>query len=37
VDSGPLIELEAVSKVYRSGDHDLRALDQVSFRVQPGE
>ncbi len=33
----PLLAIEDVSKVYRSGDTDLRALDHVSLRIQDGE
>lgn len=34
---GNVIELSEVSKVYRPGDVELRALDCVSLRVQEGE
>jgi putative ABC transport system ATP-binding protein len=33
----PVIELERVSRVYRLGDVDLRALDEVSLSVSSGE
>ena len=32
-----LIELQGVSKIYRSGDHVLRALDKVDMRVEKGK
>ena len=31
------ISFQSVSKTYRSADRELRALDQVSFDIQPGE
>lgn len=34
---GPVIELCEVTKVYRPGDVELRALDSVSLEVQEGE
>jgi ABC-type lipoprotein export system ATPase subunit len=34
---GNVIELSEVSKVYRPGDVELRALDGVSLQVQEGE
>jgi putative ABC transport system ATP-binding protein len=34
---GEVLRLEAVSKVYGSGDAEVRALDAVSLRVEPGE
>ena len=33
----PLIEVEDLVKVYRTGDVELRALDGVSFSVAHGE
>jgi putative ABC transport system ATP-binding protein len=33
----PLLELEGVSKIYRLGDQEIRALDRVSLAVQEGE
>ncbi|MCP3063182.1 ABC transporter ATP-binding protein [Myxococcus sp. K38C18041901] len=33
----PLVELRAVSKVYRTGDVEVRALRGVDLTVQPGE
>jgi putative ABC transport system ATP-binding protein len=33
----PVIELESISKVYRSGEVEVHAVRNVSFRVQPGE
>jgi putative ABC transport system ATP-binding protein len=33
----PLIEVRNLSKVYRAGEVDLRALDDVSFTVERGE
>jgi len=33
----PVVELLGVSRVYVTGDTKLRALDDVTFRVQPGE
>ena len=33
----PLIEVEELVKVYRTGDVELRALDGVSFSVAHGE
>jgi putative ABC transport system ATP-binding protein len=35
--AAPLIELTGVSRVYRSGEHELYALRDVSLRVEPGE
>jgi len=32
-----LIELQGVSKMYKSGDHILRALDKVNMRVEKGK
>jgi putative ABC transport system ATP-binding protein len=34
---GPLIALDGITKVYRSGDHDLHALAGVSLAIAPGE
>jgi putative ABC transport system ATP-binding protein len=34
---GEVLRLEGVSKVYGSGDAEVRALDEVSLRVEPGE
>src|ERR1041385_8530381 len=33
----PVIELKNVTKTYRLGDETLKALDEVSFKVTPGE
>jgi putative ABC transport system ATP-binding protein len=33
----PVIELESISKIYRSGEVEVHAVRNVSFRVQPGE
>lgn len=33
----PLIELDHVSKIYQSGDSQVRALDDVSLRIEAGE
>jgi putative ABC transport system ATP-binding protein len=33
----PVIELKNVTKTYRLGDETLHALDNVSFKVQPGD
>ncbi len=32
-----LIELKGVSKIYKSGDHELRALDQVDMQIEKGK
>ena len=32
-----LIELKGVSKIYRSGEHELRALDNVDISVEKGK
>lgn len=32
-----LIELKGVSKIYRSGEHELRALDNVDMSVEKGK
>ena len=33
----PIVQFENVSKVYKSGDHELRALDNVSFTLDEGK
>lgn len=33
----PVIETESVSKVYRAGGVEVRAVDQISLRILPGE
>ena len=33
----PIVEFENVSRVYRSGEHELRALDGVSFTLEAGK
>ena len=33
----PIVQFENVSKIYRSGDHELRALDNVSFTLDEGK
>lgn len=35
--TSPIIELKDVTKTYRLGDETLKALDNVSFKVHPGE
>jgi putative ABC transport system ATP-binding protein len=35
--NGPIIALEHVSRVYRMGESDVRALDDVSLRIERGE
>jgi putative ABC transport system ATP-binding protein len=37
MESIPVIELRGVSRTYKLGDETLKALDNVSFSVQPGE
>lgn len=32
-----IVEFENVSKIYKSGDHELRALDNVSFTLESGK
>jgi len=32
-----LIHLESVSKIYRVGDQEIRALDQINLRIEEGE
>ena len=32
-----LIHLEGLSKVYRVGDQEIRALDEVNLRIEEGE
>ena len=36
-DRPPILQLDAVSKIYRSGDFEVRALDDVTFQVNGGE
>ena len=36
-DRPPILKLDAVSKIYRSGDFEVRALDDVTFQVNGGE
>ena len=31
-----IVRFENVSKIYTTGDHELRALDQVSFTLDEG-
>lgn len=33
----PIVEFENVSRVYKSGEHELRALDGVSFTLEQGK
>src|SRR6516165_1671105 len=33
----PLVELRNVSKIYRLGDEEIRALDSISLDIQAGE
>lgn len=33
----PLVQLEAVSKIYRVGDQEIRALDTVDLQIESGE
>ncbi len=33
----PIVEFNNVSRVYRSGDHELKALDNVSFNLDEGK
>src|SRR5439155_25042775 len=33
----PVFELRDVSRVYRQGTNEIRAVDAVSFRIDPGE
>jgi macrolide transport system ATP-binding/permease protein len=35
--SGPLLELERASRTYKSGEATVRALDEVSLKIWPGE
>ena len=37
MESNPVIELRDVTRTYKLGDETLKALDNVSFSVQPGE
>ncbi len=32
-----MITLRDVSKIYRSGDREIKALDNVSFQIEKGE
>lgn len=32
-----IVEFKNVSKIYKSGDHELRALDNVSFTLENGK
>ena len=32
-----LIELKGVSKIYKSGEHELRALDNVDMSIEKGK
>ena len=36
-DRPPILQLDAVSKIYRSGEFEVRALDDVTFQVNGGE
>jgi putative ABC transport system ATP-binding protein len=33
----PVVEFSGLSKIYGAGDTEVRALDQVDFRIEPGE
>ena len=33
----PIVQFENVSKIYKAGDHELRALDRVSFTLDEGK
>ena len=33
----PLIEIDHLSKVYKTGTIEVLALDNVSFQIEPGE
>ncbi len=33
----PIVEFDQVSRIYRSGEHELRALDRVSFSLDEGK
>ena len=33
----PIVEFDQVSRIYRSGEHELRALDRVSFTLDEGK
>jgi putative ABC transport system ATP-binding protein len=37
LNSQPVFELRDVSRVYRQGTNEIRAVDSVSFRIDPGE
>ena len=32
-----MIEFQNVSRIYKSGDHELRALDNLSLKIDKGE
>ena len=32
-----MIEFENVSRIYKSGDHELKALDNLSLKIEKGE
>ena len=32
-----MIEFENVSRIYKSGDHELKALDNLSLKIDKGE
>ena len=32
-----IVEFENVTRIYKSGEHELRALDHVSFRLDEGK
>jgi putative ABC transport system ATP-binding protein len=36
-DARPVIDLDRVTRLYRMGESDIRALDEVCLRVHPGE
>ena len=36
-DRPPILQLDAVSKIYRSGEFEVKALDDVTFQVNGGE
>lgn len=33
----PIVEFKNVSRVYKSGDHELKALDGVNFSLNEGK
>ncbi len=37
MDAAPLLRVDALSKIYQSGDHQLPVLQDISFRVNHGE